>query len=76
MVHRGERPAGRSVGLDWAEQYGRCYAQAVLRAVWVIAGVFVVRYLLQFVSNHGFAPFAWWRIFVGGAGLGALVVLG
>ncbi|MGE0850658.1 MAG: undecaprenyl-diphosphate phosphatase [Hyphomicrobiaceae bacterium] len=41
-----------------------------------IAGVLVVRYLLQFVSNHGFAPFAWWRIFVGGAGLGALVVLG
>jgi undecaprenyl-diphosphatase len=41
-----------------------------------IAGVLVVRYLLQFVSNHGFAPFAWWRILVGGAGLGALVVLG
>jgi undecaprenyl-diphosphatase len=41
-----------------------------------IAGVVVVRYLLQFVSNHGFAPFAWWRILVGGAGLGALAVLG
>ncbi len=41
-----------------------------------IAGVLVVRYLLQFVSNHGFAPFAGWRILVGGAGLGALVVLG
>ena len=41
-----------------------------------IAGVLVVRYLLDFVSSHGFAPFAWWRILVGGMGLGALVVLG
>jgi undecaprenyl-diphosphatase len=41
-----------------------------------IAGVVVVRYLLGFVSRHGFAPFAWWRIFIGGMGLGALAVLG
>jgi undecaprenyl-diphosphatase len=41
-----------------------------------IAGVVVVRYLLDFVSRHGFAPFAWWRIVVGGMGLGALAVLG
>jgi undecaprenyl-diphosphatase len=41
-----------------------------------IAGVIVVRYLLDFVSRHGFAPFAWWRIIVGGMGLGALAVLG
>jgi undecaprenyl-diphosphatase len=41
-----------------------------------VAGVVVVRYLLDFVSRHGFAPFAWWRIIVGGMGLGALVVLG
>jgi len=41
-----------------------------------VAGVIVVRYLLDFVSRHGFAPFAWWRIVVGGAGLGALIVLG
>lgn len=40
------------------------------------AGVVVVRYLLDFVSRHGFAPFAWWRIIVGGLGLGALAVLG
>ena len=30
-----------------------------------IAGVVVVRYLLEFVSRYGFAPFAWWRIVVG-----------
>ena len=41
-----------------------------------IAGVVVVRFLLDFVSRHGFAPFAWWRIVVGGMGLGALAVLG
>lgn len=39
-----------------------------------IAGALVVRYLLAFVGNHGFAPFAWWRIVVGGVGLGALLV--
>jgi len=41
-----------------------------------VTGVLVVRYLVDFVSRHGFAPFAWWRIIVGGMGLGALVVLG
>jgi undecaprenyl-diphosphatase len=40
------------------------------------AGVLVVRTLLDFVARHGFAPFAWWRIIVGGMGLGALAVLG
>jgi undecaprenyl-diphosphatase len=41
-----------------------------------IAGVLVVRYLVDFVGRHGFAVFAWWRIIVGGMGLGALAVLG
>jgi undecaprenyl-diphosphatase len=41
-----------------------------------LAGVVVVRYLLDFVSRHGFAPFAWWRIVIGGLGLGALLILG
>jgi len=41
-----------------------------------IAGVFVVRGLLDFVSRHGFAPFAWWRIFVGLAGFAGLYFLG
>jgi len=41
-----------------------------------IAGVFVVRYLLEFVSRHGFGLFGWWRIVVGGLGLGALNVFG
>ena len=56
--------------------------QAVLQSIALgfvvafIVGVVVVRYLLDFVGRHGFAPFAWWRILVGGAGLGALLVFG
>ncbi len=45
-------------------------------AVAFVAAVIVVRYLLDYVSRHGFALFAWWRILVGGIGLGALAVLG
>jgi undecaprenyl-diphosphatase len=41
-----------------------------------VAGVIVVRFLLDFVSKHGFAPFAWWRIAVGTAGLAGLIWLG
>jgi len=41
-----------------------------------IAGVLVVRWLLDYVSRHGFALFGWWRIIVGGLSLGALLVLG
>ena len=41
-----------------------------------VTGVIVVRYLLDFVSKHGYALFGWWRIIVGGLGLGALSVLG
>ena len=40
------------------------------------AGVIVVRFVLDFVSRHGFAPFAWWRIGVGAAGLTAMLWLG
>ncbi|MFA5900740.1 MAG: undecaprenyl-diphosphate phosphatase [Hyphomicrobium sp.] len=41
-----------------------------------IAAVFVVRYLLDYVSRHGFAVFGWWRIIVGGVALGAMLTLG
>jgi undecaprenyl-diphosphatase len=41
-----------------------------------IAGLLVVRLLLDFVSRHGFALFAWWRIIVGAAGLAGLLVFG
>ncbi len=41
-------------------------------AVAFVTALFVVRFLLDFVSRHGFAPFAWWRIAVGVVGLGLL----
>ena len=34
-----------------------------------ISGLVVVRVLLDVVSKRGLAPFGWWRILVGGAGL-------
>jgi len=36
----------------------------------------VVKFLLDFVSRHGFAPFAWWRIAVGLLGLAGLALTG
>ena len=41
-----------------------------------ISAVIVVRFLLDYVSKHGFALFGWWRILVGGLGLVALLVWG
>ncbi|MEZ5810541.1 MAG: undecaprenyl-diphosphate phosphatase [Rhizobiaceae bacterium] len=41
-----------------------------------IAAVFVVRYLLDYVSKHGYRLFGWWRLIVGIAGLIGLLVLG
>jgi undecaprenyl-diphosphatase len=40
------------------------------------AALVVVRALLDFVSRHGYAPFAWWRIAVGTAGLAGLWLAG
>ena len=34
-----------------------------------ILAFIVVRYALDFIGKHGFAPFAYWRIFVGAIGL-------
>lgn len=45
-------------------------------AVAFVAGAFVVRFLLDFVSRHGFAVFGWWRIAVGGVALIALLIMG
>jgi len=37
-----------------------------------LAAVLVVKWLLGYVSKHGYALFGWWRIVVGGAALVAL----
>ena len=44
-------------------------------AAFVVA-LIVVRYLLDYVSRHGFALFAWWRLIVGVVGLAALLIWG
>lgn len=44
-------------------------------AAFVVA-VIVVRYLLDYVSRHGYALFGWWRLIVGGVGLAALYIWG
>jgi undecaprenyl-diphosphatase len=41
-----------------------------------VTAVIVVRYLLDYVSRHGFVLFAWWRLIVGTLGLAALYVFG
>ncbi|WP_085024863.1 undecaprenyl-diphosphate phosphatase [Ensifer aridi] len=41
-----------------------------------VAGIFVVRSLLDFVSHRGFTPFAIWRVLVGTAGLIGLWLFG
>jgi len=41
-----------------------------------VTALLVVRSLLDFVSSRGFAPFAYWRILVGTAGLIGLLVFG
>ncbi len=38
------------------------------------AGLFVVKKLLDYVSRHGFALFAWWRIIVGSLGFIGLMI--
>jgi undecaprenyl-diphosphatase len=44
-------------------------------AAFVVA-FFVVRYLLDYISRHGFAVFAYWRIFVGAVGLWGVLLFG
>lgn len=39
-----------------------------------VSGVMVVRWLLDFVSRHGFVLFGWWRIIIGGVALGLLLL--
>jgi undecaprenyl-diphosphatase len=41
-----------------------------------VSALFVVKTFLGYISSHGFAPFAWWRIILGSAGLAGLFVFG
>ncbi|NOZ33447.1 MAG: undecaprenyl-diphosphate phosphatase [Alphaproteobacteria bacterium] len=61
---------------DLIDQSGFGLSIAVGFGAAFIAGAIVVRYLLDFVSRYGFAPFGWWRIIVGVAGLIGLALVG
>ena len=41
-----------------------------------LTALVVVKAVLDFVTRHGFAPFAWWRIAVGILGLAGLAATG
>ena len=61
---------------NWSQLAGSNWLiVAVGFATSFIAGWFVVKTLLDYVSHHGFGLFAWWRIIVGALGLIALAVL-
>ena len=45
---------------------------AIVFAVAFLAAVLVVRWVLSYVSRHGYAIFGWWRIIVGSVALVAL----
>lgn len=51
-------------------------AVAIGFAAAFVVAYFVVRYLLDYVSRHGFAVFAYWRIFVGAIGLWGVLLFG
>ena len=53
---------------------GNMLLVAIGFAVSFVCGWFVVKTLLGYVSRHGFALFAWWRIVVGALGLIALAM--
>lgn len=53
--------------------YGEALSNIIIGFVFAfLAAIFVVRWLLGYVSQHGYALFAWWRIAVGIVALLAL----
>jgi undecaprenyl-diphosphatase len=60
---------------NWGQMTGsNTLIVAVGFATSFVAGFIVVKSFLEYVSRHGFALFAWWRIAVGAAGLLALAL--
>jgi undecaprenyl-diphosphatase len=65
--------------LDLVKNHGQMTSGNVLLvavgfACSFIAGFLVVKTFLDYVSRHGFALFAWWRVIVGSIGLVLLAV--
>jgi undecaprenyl-diphosphatase len=55
-----------------ALDFGAVWEIAVGFAVAFLTAVIVVRWVLSYISRHGYALFGWWRIIVGSAALVAL----
>ena len=52
--------------------FGAVWDIAVGFAVAFLSAVLVVRWVLNYISRHGYALFGWWRIIAGSLALGAL----
>ncbi len=52
--------------------FGAVWDIAVGFAIAFVTALLVVRWVLSYISRHGYALFGWWRIIVGSAALGAL----
>lgn len=54
--------------------FGAVWEIAIGFAVAFVTAVIVVRWVLSYISRHGYALFGWWRIIVGSAALAALAL--
>jgi undecaprenyl-diphosphatase len=62
---------------SWSQMGGNnTIIVAVGFAASFVAGWIVVKTFLDYVSRHGFALFAWWRIVIGAVGLAGLFLVG
>ena len=52
--------------------FGAVWEIAIGFAVAFVTAVIVVRWVLSYISRHGYALFGWWRIIVGSAALAAI----
>ena len=52
--------------------FGAVWEIAIGFAVAFVTAVIVVRWVLSYISKHGYALFGWWRIIVGSVALAAL----
>lgn len=62
----------------WKNRAGLTMDGSVIIAIGFVAAfisaLFVVKWFVNFVGRHGFAPFAWYRIVIGAIGLTALLM--
>jgi undecaprenyl-diphosphatase len=54
--------------------FGAVWEIAIGFAVAFVTAVIVVRWVLSYISRHGYALFGWWRIIVGSAALAAILL--